>query len=343
MNIYDFFNSPDAAKHCQSIGHTFNVVESAVMINQSRSRTLTEKHAAYRTIIAEYTDMSLPKAINHGYIRSFKEELEKVIAYEQHSAEHFLTPESGAVYQVSIYCRNTDDPWELDLFSTYEKALDNALEILNDDENMRYGYSSQNFMYMRICKIYLDQDSENQISASAKVSKSGEIISINENGIFPPEKVHTLLESIYIYVPVPFKRGDLVEYRDGYYMGDVYVLQDICFNHPEQHTRSLLKGDTSDMTAWVFYEHKGIVNCECIHFYPDLRYCRRELKGETQILKYISLQMQEKLCLCDLLKIQKYLLLDKKVSELKDDHELKYQLDKIGDKLLGDSAQSSFS
>jgi len=47
--------------------------------------------------------------------------------------------------------------------------------------------------------------------------------------------------------------------------------------------------------------------------------------------------MQEKLCLCDLLKIQKYLLLDKKVSELKDDHELKYQLDQIGDKLLGDT------
>jgi hypothetical protein len=62
VNIYAFFNSPDVAEYCQSIGHSFNAVESAVMINQSDSRTLAEKHAAYRTIIAEYPDMEAPMA-----------------------------------------------------------------------------------------------------------------------------------------------------------------------------------------------------------------------------------------------------------------------------------------
>jgi len=71
-----------------------------------------------------------------------------------------------------------------------------------------------------------------------------------------------------------------------------------------------------------------------MHFYPDLRYCRRELEGEKRILKYVSLHMQDRLCLCSLLKIQKYLVLEEKASELKESYNLQYELNQIGDKLL---------
>lgn len=39
MDIYDFFDSPDVAKYCQSIGHTFNSVESAVNDKYGFKRT----------------------------------------------------------------------------------------------------------------------------------------------------------------------------------------------------------------------------------------------------------------------------------------------------------------
>ena len=81
MNIFDFFNSPDVAAHCRSIGHALNSVESAVMINQSDSRTLAEKHAAYRAIIAEYPDMEIPEGNNHHHINSFHKSLEDIIIY----------------------------------------------------------------------------------------------------------------------------------------------------------------------------------------------------------------------------------------------------------------------
>jgi hypothetical protein len=68
MNIYDFFNSPDVAEHCQSIGHKFNAVESAVMVFKSKSRTLAEKHVAYRAIIAEFPDMESLKFGSLGHI-----------------------------------------------------------------------------------------------------------------------------------------------------------------------------------------------------------------------------------------------------------------------------------
>jgi len=44
------------------------------MIAQSDSRTLSEKHAAYRTI-AEYPDMEAPMGNNHEYIKSFHKKL----------------------------------------------------------------------------------------------------------------------------------------------------------------------------------------------------------------------------------------------------------------------------
>ena len=76
------------------------------------------------------------------------------------------------------------------------------------------------------------------------------------------------------------------------------------------------------------------MECECIHFYPDLRYCRRELDGATRILKYVSLHILDKLCLRNLLKIQRYILLDEKRNELKSSHNLQYELMQIKDKLL---------
>jgi len=143
-----------------------------------------------------------------------------------------------------------------------------------------------------------------------------------------------LLDSFYIDVPVPFKYGDLVavgknDDLDDRQYGGVYVLKDVCRNNPERHARMLLKNDLMDMTADIFYEVDGFVECECMHFYPDLHYFRGELEGEKRILKYVSLYMQDKLCLCSLLKIQKFLLLDEKTNELKENSGLRYQLEQM--------------
>jgi len=89
-----------------------------------------------------------------------------------------------------------------------------------------------------------------------------------------------------------------------------------------------------DMTASIHYEDNVSVYWETMHFYPDLQYCRRELKGEKRILEYISLYLKDKLCLCSLPEVQKFLLVDKMRSDYKEHHELEYQLRLIGDKLL---------
>jgi len=48
----------------------------------------------------------------------------------------------------------------------------------------------------------------------------------------------------------------------------------------------------------------------------------------------ISLFMQEKLHLCHLLQLHEYIILDQKINQIKDDHAVKYGLEKIGDTLF---------
>ena len=332
MNIYDFFNSPDVAEYCQSMGKTFNALESAVMILQSMSRTLAEKHAAFRTIIAEYPDMEIPGKVTREHIKSFHKALRSILAYEERKLERLFMPETGVIYQASI---EFDDGCSVEpgLYTSYERAASDALECFKNNECVSK---------LSIRKKY--PDSKNWIGA--RISLSGEIMEIGHVGMLPmrdDDDVGLLgygpgiWASCYIDVPVPFKRGDLVEGKgifEDSYMGKVYVLKDICRDDPKRHAEMLSNGDLPDMTANVFYESGGSVRCDCIHFYPDLRYCRRELEGEKRILKYLSHFMKDEICACSLLKLQKYLLIDEMLRDLKDDHDLNYELDQLEDKLL---------
>ena len=190
----------------------------------------------------------------------------------------------------------------------------------------------------------MDHENENWIGV--KVSRCGQIISVYQNDASQSDintkyGVPDILDSIFIDVPIPFKNGDLVEiisdgpmfgiFKQPY--GGVYVLQGTVKEFIG-YTGMLFRTDIMDMTADVFYEVNGSVECECIHFYPDLQYCRRELDGEKRILKYISLYEQEKICLCSLLKIQKLIMLDETIDHLKSNYNLHKQLEQINDKLL---------
>ena len=42
MNIYDYFKSADVAEHCKSIGHRFNTIEMAWIIDKS-DKTINQR------------------------------------------------------------------------------------------------------------------------------------------------------------------------------------------------------------------------------------------------------------------------------------------------------------
>lgn len=340
MDIYKFFNSPDVAEHCRGIGHMFNAAESAVIVSQSKSHSLAEKHAAYREIIAEYPDMELPEGNNHKYIPSFHNALERMITYEEHHNVLLLADEPGAVYLAEIHETRgyESSSHDLDLYANYNAALSSAMKYVGSNYDERF-YSvwerdKSTFMYFTIKKRYLGSDRY----VVAEISGHGEIMGItNANMNIEDEGFAANLLSLYIDVPVPFKRGDLVEMDgDGSWMGNVFVLKEICRDSERGDAKSsqILRSDLMDMTADVFYEMDGMVQCDCVHFYPDLRYCKRELTGRKRILKYVSLFSQDKLCLCGLLKASEYLHLDHRSKDIKASMDFECQLAMLGDKLI---------
>ena len=327
MDIYSFFNSADVAEHCRSIGHKFDAIETAVMISKSNTKSLQEKLSAYRTIIEDYPDMEIPDACHHKGVKSFHQALGSVIAHQERILKKYLTPEPGMIYQARIIRRNQDsDPEDLEIYTSYEKALADALEFSFSN------ISDEDFSHMRIKKKYMDCNDTGK-GIEAAVSRTGDIIELDQWGLLDAvSNVEKYLLDRQIYVPTPFKPGDLVE-DDGYgWMGCVYVLRSI--HYLDYDTRLEKCGDASDMTANVYYESEGSVNCECTNFYPDLRYCKRDLTGNSRILKYISLHMQDDLCLCSLLQIHRYLNMESEMEKIKQ-HIFVHDLEQRNDNLLG--------
>ncbi|MCL1995019.1 MAG: hypothetical protein FWG63_02345 [Defluviitaleaceae bacterium] len=312
MDIYSFFNSPDVAEHCKNIGHTFNAFESAVIINQCYTKSFDERISAYRDIISEYPDMEVPPVFHYEkHTESFHKVLEQIISCEERTLEKFLEHETGAVYRVRFNRNTPHDDYENTVYTVYEKALNDVLEEIKGEEEADEGLRIHpKILNVTIQKRYLDSDD----CITAMISKSGSIMTIDigycRRGSHDEREPLDILDC-YIHVPTPFKKGDLVEY-DLYdsSMGNVFVIQELSHDSP-RHESSIMRSDTNDMIAWVYYQSDGQVNCECMHFYPNLRYCKRELVGDESILKYVSLFVQDKICLCELLAAQKFLLADK--------------------------------
>ena len=67
MDIYSFINSRDIAEHCRKIGHTWNPLEMAAIIDMSH-RTVEERHKAWHKLMSDYPDMPVPETNDHdGY------------------------------------------------------------------------------------------------------------------------------------------------------------------------------------------------------------------------------------------------------------------------------------
>jgi hypothetical protein len=157
MNIYDFFNSPDVAEHCQSIGQKWTPFEMAVIIGQS-GRTMTEKHTAWRELISDYPDMpTVPNHIIPAY-DSLHKTLSDLIAYEECVMLLIKKQESGVFYEYTFseydsfsaeHISEHDELFPIFKFGTFEEAW-------NDAENTRMFFESKGYTvgFIKITKVY---------------------------------------------------------------------------------------------------------------------------------------------------------------------------------------------
>jgi len=292
MNIYEYMHSPDIAAHCEKIGHIFSPLDMAVLIKLS-DKTMKEKHAAWKEIISDYPDMPINESSNFKARDSLHEFLRELIRWEEKIIEKFYRSDR-AVYRYAVvhyplrgwhisgkylYFDELDTYEEKTGFSTAEKAWKDCLKNwLNKDHD-------EKVEEVELIKGKIDKE----YKLSLKMNKEGEVIDIHTIGWEDTKSCPGELDMIYIHIPVPFAKGDLLDSH-----GKPVVLTWIPHMMKEEEYAKRISGksgDGSDMIAYMFFINEdGYLRNDHGRFtyYYELSYYRGELKGQDRFLKYIS-------------------------------------------------------
>ncbi|MDL2220667.1 hypothetical protein LJC55_03265 [Eubacteriales bacterium OttesenSCG-928-N14] len=295
MNIYEWIPSTDIAKHCEQIGHVFSPIEMTVIIANS-DKPLTDKHMAYEEIIQQYPDMPMPKSLNFEHQDSLHDYLRELMAYEQMLLDALLRTGAGIVYTYEAKVTFRNERYKSEgVHSTAAKAIADFYERC--DENERGNE-------MWIYKHTVDEEDE----LMAKYYSDGvgaehrlcDIYGRKHTADVPEE-----LGMIFIHIPVPFEKGDIVVNGDG----EVRVLKNLPHwweNYDDFGVGG--RGDGTDMVGVFYYlseyfssgfARKQLI-CDQDHTpYYRMKYHRGELEGQDQFLKYLSSYIKSKDCSID--------------------------------------------
>ena len=214
MNIYDYFMSNDVAQYCKSIGHNFNTIEMAWIIDQS-DKNVKEKNMAFRELIDNYPDMPFHESVDFCVKTSIQDYLRALIEYRERLIENFedSTNTSKTCYYIYSfwYDKNIKIREKLSgnriVFSTIKEAL-NFTCLHRKDEIQEYNFvrifREISSKYKDI--VYLDYNYNKDVIRVAdkyNLNKKSELNNIIPNG---PGDLHHL----FIHIPSPFKEGDIV-------------------------------------------------------------------------------------------------------------------------------------
>jgi len=259
MNIYSYLCSPDIAAHCEKIGHVFNPLEMAVIVDMS-NKTMREKHSAWREIIADYPDMPIRASKCFRARDSLHEYLLELIEYEESALSEFYDSNYGNtfVYRPSLVFSDKSSSDNMYSYTTAEEAW-KAIRANIDDFQFKEAIT-----HARICRDYvLEEYSGTYFCVPDEVwlNSTGDILMCNvevEGYLNKPDGLNT----IFIHIPMPFEKGDLVEFVGDPDDNGPCVLRDL--PHWQQNYEKRLSGemsDGSDMIAWIYFmDDEGQLN-----------------------------------------------------------------------------------
>lgn len=302
MDIYSYLNSRDVADYCRKVNHQFNAIGTAFIINACRHISLEEKLRLFQEIIDTMPDEILSQKASrlkmhmehdHGIeTDSFHEALSKYIEAMQKDLNNFLMAEPDTVYSWVCWYRDWED--EIDrhgLYSSFDAAKvalkDEILDFIED-------YSDVSGFTCIICKRRINTKECSQ----AVINGNGLLTNLSDNGIDS-----SFFEEIWVKIPVPFKKGDLLYGTNPHRMSDMNIgkepmvyLHDCCDNLDENDPivlRRMAGRDATDMTAYGYWlDDRSKIYTEVMHSYHDLEYYRGELKGDVRLLKALSAHLK---------------------------------------------------
>ena len=98
MDIYEFINSRDIQEYLKEIQYSFDPLQQAFLVWQSGRHTLTQKHEAWKELIATLPDMEVPERINCRAWKSLNKMLQDYMDLENKYIDHFKKHESETAF-----------------------------------------------------------------------------------------------------------------------------------------------------------------------------------------------------------------------------------------------------
>ena len=305
MNVTKFINSKSIAKYLEDIKYKFSALEAAYLVWQSKFTTLNEKLSAWEEIFSSMPDESVSKRrwgwrTDEPSLHAF---LKRYIEFNKRQIEEFYKEGKNYVYSFAQLSDSDERCYEDGrIFNSLSKCKSAIKE-----------YREKSIKFYEIKKYTLNDDSYSK----ATVDKKGEIFDLYSvvTGDWSKEELELTqrFDGLWIKLPTPFKRGDLVyQGNRRVYMGvkekEPFVLQHICTwdenelrenNYTdekdiEEYKRLLNhhieSGDVTDMLCRGHFVENGRMYSDhtTIGTYLDLDYYEGELPEGEKFLTALS-------------------------------------------------------
>lgn len=308
MNIYKYIRSKDVREYNEKIGHKFTATESAFLVWLNYEITLKEKHDAWREIVREMPDEEVSERPNADYALSLFALLNKFIEADNRLIDEFYKKDEQTVYSYRYICKG-DSSFGEDFGRIYSDLgyIQGELRKDSDLDILRVEYTKK-YLSSHCRRITLETDGSGNVT-----SVDGDFI----QGIDLSLKKEEFFEGLWIDVPTPFRKGDIVCSRKtpfGYYLfsdSQPFVLLSLAnwsAKDAEERGEKLSEkdkawkdkhltylkeyGDITDMTACGYFLNSddcgrcytGGFYSEVMHNYVDLEYYRGEFNGGERVL-----------------------------------------------------------
>lgn len=281
MDIYKLINSNAVRNYCREIKHKFNTIEIAVLIYRNKKMNIYDKIVAYAELLKKYDDMEIAETFTCRHYGSVKDLIKQEIQRLQTLDGEIQQSGNDTIYTYTPYYKSASKYEHTEFDNTYRTYTDvsNAVEkdIVEYDDISKY----------KISKRVLNQDKP-KITAEFIVENGvSKMIDINSS---PSEFLD--LDGIFINIPTPFEKGDLLEYE-----GKIFVLDWLITWRDDLQT-AMEKGplDSSDMGGNGYYvSENNKIFLKHVFDFDSWEYFRGKLTGKQRLLKSISSLMKNKI------------------------------------------------
>lgn len=196
MNVLEFINSKDIAKHFKDIGYEFNSVECAFIIAQNKKYSIMTKHAAWHDLMKNMPDMPLPDT-NDDSLFDF---LQKLMDIEDEILEIFYeynNPSYSSSYTIL----------EKDFSFPERKKLSDLAEYITRSGDVVIRKSIiYNDGKSDVIKVLLNE------KYKAKKIVSAFFESTSEKNY---SRYYNAFNKWNLSFELPFKKGDILQYKQG--------------------------------------------------------------------------------------------------------------------------------